>query len=113
MQITDINLTPSQIAGNVEGIGTLLRCTPGYDYIDDKKSDTPTFLKYKIAFTDNEFEKIDVKVPGTKPIVTEEVLVQQKNKIKVKCKNLTGKFYRDSKTGEYKLTCRADGIEVV
>ena len=112
MDITSIILTPVQIAGNAEGTGILINWNLGYEYVDGKKSNTPTFLKYIIAFTDNEFEKIEVKIPGTKPIISEEQLSQQKGKIKVKCKNLNARFYRTN-SGEYKLTCRAEGIEVV
>ena len=112
MRISDIKLTGTQIAGNNEGTGILLNMAPGYDYVDGKRTDTQSHIKYETVFPDNAFEKVLVKVPGTKPVVTGEQLTQQSGKLKVRFKNLTGKFYRTN-SGEYALTCSADGVEVM
>ena len=112
MNITDVTLTPAQIAGNIDGIGVLLGETPGYDYVNGKRTDTQTHMKEEVVFLDNNFEKVVVKVPGTKQLVTGEQLAQQKGKIKVKFKNLRGRFYRTN-SGEYALSCSADGVEVI
>lgn len=111
MKITDIKLTVTQIAGNAEGTGILLNMAPGYDYVDGKRTDTQSHIKYEAVFPDNAFEKILVKVPG-KSVVREEQLVQQNGKLKVKFKNLTGRFYRTN-SGEYALSCSADSVEVI
>lgn len=111
MTITKIKLTATQIAGNTEGSGILLSMAPGYDYVDGKRTDTQSHIKYEAVFPDNAFEKVQVKVPGTKAAITEEQLAQQSGRLKVKFKNLTGKFYRAS-NGEYLLTCSADSVEV-
>lgn len=111
MNISKIQLTPEQISGNVDGSGILLSMAPGYDYVDGKRTDTQSSIRYEIVCVDNFYEKILVKVPGTKPIVTEEQLAQQSGKLKVKFKNLTGRFYRTN-SGEYALSCSADSVEV-
>lgn len=112
MNVNEITLTPAQIAGNAEGIGNLRYERLGYDYVNDKRADTPTFMYEEVVFLDNDFEKVTVKVPGTKPLVPAEQLKQQKGKIKVKFKNLRGRFYRTN-SGEYALSCSADGVEVI
>lgn len=112
MNIYDIKIDTEQITGNKEGIGLLTGIKPGFDYENGKKTDIQSYLKYISVFPDNGFEKLVVKVPGIKPILTEEQLMQQKGKVKVKFKNLSGKFYRTS-TGEYALSCNADGVEVI
>lgn len=112
MKVTNINLMPTQIAGNAEGAGILLNMTPGYDYVEGKRTDTQSHIKYEVVFSDNAYEKVLVKVPGTKAIITGEQLAQQSGRIKVRLKNLTGKFYRTN-SGEYALSCSADGVEVI
>lgn len=108
----NLKLTPYQISGNVEGTGILLNILLGYEYENGIRTDRQTFLKYQVVYPDNGFEKATVKVPGTKPVVTEEQLEQQNGKIKVRFKNLTGKIYR-SNSGDLMLSCKADGVEVI
>lgn len=112
MDITKINLFSEQISGNAEGGGILLDEADGFEYVDGKRTDKQTHIKYSVVFPDREFEKIIVKVPGTKPVVTKEQLAQQRGKLKVRFKNLTGKFYRTN-SGEYALSCSANSVEVV
>ena len=112
MNITDLILIPVQLAGNSEGTGLLLGETPVYEYVNGKRTDTQTHMNEEVVFPDNAFEKVRVKVPGTKSLVTAEQLAQQKGKIKVRFKNLRGRFYRTN-SGEYALSCSADGVEVI
>lgn len=112
MKISNVRLDALQIAGNAEGIGLLIGMTAGFDYVDGKRTDNQSHIKYEVVFQDNLYEKEVVKVSGTKPIVTPEQLAQQKGKIKVKFKNLSGKFYR-ANSGEYNLSASADGVEVI
>ena len=112
MKITDVKLTVLQIAGNTDGSGILLNMIPGYDYLDGKRTNTQTHIKYAVVFPANAFEKVQVKVSGTKPVATVEQLAQQSGRVKVKFKNLTGKFYRTN-SGEYALSCSADSLEVI
>ena len=113
MKVTDVNLTTAQIAGNNDGITIITNVAPGYEYgSDGKRTDKQTHIKYYSVCTDNDFEKIVVKVSGTKEIISKELLAQHNGKVKVKFKNLTGKFYRTS-NGEYALSCTADSVEVL
>ena len=112
MKINSIKLLATQISGNAEGSGILLSMAPGYDYENGKRLDTQSHIKYEAVFPDNAFEKLLVKVPGTKAVITEEQLAQQSGKLKVRFKNLTGRFYRNN-NGEYALSCSADSVEVV
>lgn len=112
MNIKNLILLPVQITGNNDATGILLGQNPGYDYQNGKRTDMQTHVKYEVVFPENNFEKVTVKVPGIKPVVSEEQLGLQKGKIKVKFKNLSGKFYRTN-SGEYALTCSADGVEVI
>lgn len=112
MQITDIQLTVFQISGNQEGTGILISQRPAYEYSDGKKTGNQIGITYEVVFPDNLFEKASVKVAGTQPAITEEQLKKNSGKIKVKFKNLTGRFYR-ANSGEYALSCRAEGLEVI
>lgn len=111
MRITDINLTPTQISGNDAGIGILIDVTPGYEYYNGKRTDTLSHWKYSVVFTDNNYEKVTVKVPGTKEVVSKELLKQQHKEIKVKFAALTGKFYRSN--NDYLLSCSASNVELL
>lgn len=112
MNITNLILLPVQITGNNDATGILLGQNPGYDYQNGKRTDMQTHVKYEVVFPENNFEKVIVKVPGTKPVMTQEQIEQQKGKVKVRFKNLSGKFYRTN-SGEYALSCKADGVEVI
>lgn len=112
MNITNLILLPVQITGNNDAKGILLGQNPGYDYQNGKRTDMQTHVKYEVVFPENNFEKVIVKVPGTKPVMTPEELELQKGKVKIKFKNLSGKFYRTN-SGEYALSCSADGVEVI
>lgn len=109
--ITKIKLTVNQITGNPEGKGILLGERAGYDYVDGKRTENQTHIKYQVVFPENDFEKVTVKVPGIKPVVTSEQLAQQ-GKVNVKFKNLIGKIYRKN-SGEYDISVSADGLEVI
>lgn len=111
LDITKIKLTVNQITGNPEGKGILLEERAGYDYVDGKRTENQTHVKYQVVFPENNFEKVTVKVPGTKSVVNPEQLAQQ-GKVNVKFKNLTGKIYRKN-SGEYDISVSADSLEVV
>lgn len=86
MNITDLTLIALQITGSNDAAGILLRILPGYEYQNGKRMDTQTHIKYEVVFPENNFEKVIVKVPGTKPVMTPEELDLQKGKVKIKFK---------------------------
>jgi len=112
MRITDIILTAEQICGNSEGQALLLGTTEGFEYADGKKTDNHTHNKAESVFHMNRYEKATVKVMNTKQVITNEQIAQQGGSVKVKFKNLSGRFYRTA-SGEYELSCKADGMEVI
>lgn len=111
MKITNIQLTSQQISGNSTGTGLLLSVSDGYEYVNGKPTDTITHIKSTVVFTDNQYEKITVKVKGNKSVLTNEQIQQKGGSVKVAFKNLTGRFYR-ANTGEYALSASADSMEV-
>ena len=112
MKVTDIILTAEQIAGVIDGSALALSITEGFEYSEGKKTDNMTHKKVEAVMLHNKFDKVSVKVKGTKHSLTNELIVQQGGSAKVKFKNLQGRFYRTS-TGEYALSCSADSVEVV
>lgn len=112
MRITDIALNSEQIAGVIDGVALVMKLSNGYEYVDGKKTDNVTHVKCEAVMVHNKYEKVTVKVKGTKHLITNEMITQQGGSVKVKFKNLQGKFYRTS-SGEYALSCSADGMEVV
>lgn len=112
IRITDIKLTAEQLAGVKEGSALAVGITDGYEYVDGKRTENQTHKKVEAVMLNNKYEKIIVKVAGVKHPLTAELIAQSGGAVSVRFKNLTGKFYRTS-SGEYALTCVADGVEVV
>ncbi|MCM1189422.1 MAG: hypothetical protein NC541_09015 [bacterium] len=50
----------------------MLSMAPGYDYVDGRRTDTQSHIMYEAVSPENAFEKILVKVPGTKPLLAQE-----------------------------------------
>lgn len=112
MKITDIVLTTDQICGNSEGIALVLGSSQGYEYKDGKRTENVTHTKVEAVMDANRYEKLNVKVERIKIGLNNEQIAQQGGVVKVKFKNLSGKFYRMN-SGEYALSCSADNVEIV
>ncbi|MBD5549145.1 MAG: hypothetical protein HDQ97_17455 [Lachnospiraceae bacterium] len=112
MRVSDIILTPKQIFNNsADETALLLEIRKGYAYENGKATDKVDHHKYDVVIPQNKFDKITVKISGD-ALVTNEQIAQKGGSLKVKFKNLTGKFYRMS-NGEYGLSATAEGIEVI
>jgi len=109
--LTKIQLTPQQICGNPNGSCILLEISEWKEFVDGKATDNVVGVKLGVVCPDNMYEKLTVKVKG-KVVLTNEQLQQKGGQLKIAFKNLTGKFYRTN-SGEYGLSCSADGFEVV
>ena len=94
IKITDIVLTADQITNSTDGIVLVGDVTDGYEYSDGKRAETPNY------------KRVTVSLPKRK-------LEQKSGSVKVKFKNLSGRFYFDREAKEYKLSCKADGLEVL
>lgn len=112
MKVTDIILNTNQITGNERGEALLLSVSKGFEYVDGKVTDNVANQKYTVVCPTNGYEKIIVKVKGDKPIITNEQIQEKGGQVKVKLKNLTGRFYRTN-SGEYALSAGAEGLEVM
>ncbi|MBR5509580.1 MAG: hypothetical protein IKV59_05960 [Lachnospiraceae bacterium] len=112
IRVTDIKLTAEQIAGVNDGSALAVGISDGYEYADGKRTEKQTHKKVEAVMPNNKYEKIMVKVAGEKHPLTAELIAQNGGTVKVKFKNLTGKFYR-SNGGDYMLSCTASAVEVV
>ena len=111
MRVTDVILNVNQISGNSEGTGISTGMTIVNQYLNGKKTDIPAYLKVETVFPDNKYEKLNVKVRDLKLPLTEEQL-KQKREVRIRFKNLTGRFYR-TEMGTYELSVSADSMEVL
>lgn len=104
-------LTGVQICGNTAGAVVLLGVSDLFEFEGGKPTSNVIGHKLTVVCPDNMYEKLTVKVKGGKPAITSEQLQQKGGQTKIVLKNLTGKFYRTN-SGEYALSCSADGWEV-
>ncbi len=86
---------------------------PYKDYVDGKPSENIAGFKYTAVCPANKFESITVKVAQAVPTITTEMLEAAGGSIKATFKGFEGKFYRDSRSGEYLFTAKATEVEVL
>ena len=109
--LTTVTLTAEQICNSKDVSVILVSVKKGEEYKDGKPTGVIDHYKHEIALPYNQYEKITVKMKGA-CILTQEQLEQKGGSLKVRFKNLTGKFYRTN-SGEYGLSATAEGMEVV
>lgn len=79
-----------------------------YDRENKKWTDKQIGFSYEVVLPGGNYEKINVKVPGSKmPGIKPEDL---KEAVPVTFANFSAKFYRDFRSGEYRLTASADSV---
>lgn len=113
MNITDIILTQEQITNSTDGIMQAVDIADGFDYVDGKRAESPSFKKVTMVLPKRKFERVVVKVYDMKTAISPELIEQKGGSVKVKAKALSGRFYMDRESREYKLSCKADGLEVL
>lgn len=113
MNITDIVLTQEQITNAADGIMQAVDITDGYDYVDGKRAEFPSFKKVIMVLPKRKFERVAVKVYDLKLPLSSEMIEQKGGSVKVRAKALVGRFYFDRESHEYKLSCKAEGLEVL
>ena len=112
MRVSDPILIPKQIFNNsADETALLLEVRKGYAYENGKATDRVDHHKYDVVIPQNKYDKITVKISGD-ALATNEQIAQKGGSLKIKFKNLTGKFYRMS-SGEYGLSATAEGMEVI
>lgn len=110
MKTTDVILTPGQITNSTDEIVLAVEVRDGYDYVDGKKAEIPTFKRVTLVIPKRKYEQVVVKVYDMNIPLTEEMIEQKGGSVKVKLKNLSGRFYLDRESHEYRLSCKADGL---
>ncbi len=111
IRINSILITLLQVAKSNEVLLTGLN--PFREYIDGKPSETIAGYKYTVVCPANKFESFSVKIFQATPTITNEQIEAAGGSIKVTFKGFEGKFYRDSRSGEYLFTAKATEVEVL
>ncbi|WP_075721961.1 hypothetical protein [Roseburia sp. 499] len=99
-----------------ERVYVLLEVAPVYDYgPDGKPTETVIGHKHTVVNIDS-FEKYVIKVAGTKPLISAELLAEKREngeKVYVEFENATIKMYWNSRLNAYADSFKADGIHFV
>lgn len=111
IKINNFTFTLIQVAKSNEVLITEVK--PYRDYIDDKPSDKVAGYKYTVVCSANKFESFAVKIAQENPTITAEQIEAAGGTIKATFKGFEGKFYRDSRSGEYMFTSKANELEVL
>lgn len=85
--------------------------SPVFDYEKGVKTDKVVAYRYSLVDTDS-FETFDVKIEGTTPIVTNEMVTDRENRYYVALENAIIKPY-EMKYGKVKYSIVADSIKVL
>lgn len=110
--ILSLVLNAHQLLGNPNGNCVLLSFREWKEYVDGKLTGNILGIKTTVSCPTNMYLRVeDIKVKGAKLNLTNEQ-IRGKGGVPIILKGLQGKFYRDN-TGAYRLSCTADGIEVV
>lgn len=91
-----------------------LKVIKEYD-TDGKPTENITGFRYTVVNTDS-FEKYEIKVEGTKPLISAELLAEKREngeKVYVEFENATLKMYWNSRLNAYADSFKADGIHFV
>ena len=111
IQINKIIFSLIHVAKSNEILVTEVK--PYKDYIDGNPSDKIAGYKYTVVCPANKYESFTVKIAQEVPTITAEQLEAAGGAIKATFKGFEGKFYRDSRSGEYLFTSKALEVEVL
>ena len=111
LKITDFRFSLLMVAKTEEILVT--EVTPFKDYIDGKPSENIVGYKYTVVCPANKYEAFTVKIRQQQPTITNEQIEAAGGSIKATLKGFEGKFYRDSRSGEYLFTAKATEVEVL
>lgn len=88
----------------------LLGCKPTYEYINQQRSES--VIGYTYTVVDNQkFNKIQVKVESTSPLLTDEQISTAKEHIFVKFEQAIIKLYI-TQSGDVEFSIKATGISL-
>ena len=86
---------------------------PYKEYTDGKPSENIAGDKYTVVCPVNKYESFSVKVRQAQPTITNEQIEAAGGSIEATFIGFEGKFYRDSRSGEYLFTAKAEEVEVI
>ena len=109
MDYSKIYLTGLQITGTQDCSALALEVRNRPKYVNGKRTDEIEGISVIVVCPNNGYEKISIKMNDC--AITNEQIAKNNGQLKVKFKNLTGKFYRMS-NGELGISASADGLEV-
>lgn len=89
----------------------LLSVAPVYEYADGKRTDTVSAIRYNVANPET-FENFEVKVPTTKPIVSQERIDNVDERLWVTFENAIVKPYK-IEFGKAICSVSADSVKLV
>ena len=113
MNITDIVLTQEQITNAVDGIMQAVDITDGYDYVDGKRAESPSFKKVTMVLPKRKFERVVVKVYDMKNSAFHQKMIERREEVlRLEQKHWQEDLF-DRESREYKLSCKAEGLEVL
>lgn len=99
------------ILKSVDNTVIVTAVTKGNIYENGKRTDKYDHHKYHSVLINNGYKNIRVKIPGD-ALITNEEIAKNGGSIKVKFKNLTGRYFK-MENGELGFTASADGLEVI
>lgn len=111
MRIGDITLTLEQVLHDSKAILTGVRTVN--KYVNGEKTDVIDAIAYDVVCPSNKYEKVTVKVPGTKAVLSSEEVDMCEEAIWVSFEGFEGKFYTDSLTKEVKVSAKAQKVNIV
>lgn len=82
-------------------------------YKDGKVTEEIDGYRYEVVALDNKYEKFQVKVEGTNPIVTQEAIDASDKPIYVTFDGFEGRFYMNSQSHSYMFTAKAKNMIVL
>jgi len=112
MDYRRIQLFAKNLLGNDDGTAIALGVKPRYKFDDGKPTDVVEALIVEVVATDNNYEKMMIKVFDLKAPISQELIAQAGGHKKVKFKNLTGKLYRTA-NGDLAVSASATTLEVL
>ena len=91
-------------------IFALLNISEIYEYVDGKRTANITEIRYTVANPDT-FENFDVKVAGSKAVITQKQLEESQERIWVTLENAIVKPYK-AEYGKAECTVTADAVKI-
>lgn len=112
MKITDITISSIEsIAGSQPLILTAVK--EDYKYLNGKRTNEQIGYIYTVVCTGRNYDRLSVKVPSSKAIISSKELESSTEAICVAFTGFEGKIYRNFQTNDYFLSCKAQEVTII